>query len=812
MAQSYAQIVVDVPTQQTNRPYTYDVPDELAAQVQPGVRVLVAFGHRSVLGYVVGLTEALPEDLTEAQVKDVLTVLDERPVLSSELLELAHDLAKKNFSFWVAFLALMLPTALKASYRKELTAKAGLSDSDRVAYLDGQKQVLVKMKAFSAKGWRAIRNLQKNGLLDVRTVVENQGKVKTELAYKTNADLEVLQKIDNELSKGAKQQRRLLNFAMAHPGQTFSKKDWQAQLDCSLASLNTAVNKGILEKVQVEVKRRPAIMGAKALSGSLQGQKKVLNDEQQAAYDRVTSAIEKGQNKVFLLEGITGSGKTEVYLQAAQKAIDRGEQVLFLVPEIALTPQMQRRVEERFGDKTALLHSGLSSGERYDEWRRIHDGQVQVVVGARSAVFAPLDRLGLIIVDEEHESSYSQSENPHYSARDVALFRANYHQAPVVLGSATPSLESRARAQKGVYELLTLTKRANPEASLPQVDIVDMRQVQLDRGDTNFSQELLDKLKAHLKRGEQAVLMLNRRGFSSFVMCRDCGYVPRDPNCNLAMTLHMDSRTLKCHYCDYQEPIPRICPACGSNRIRYYGTGTEKVETELQALLPDYPVIRLDQDTTRRKGAMGKALSDFGEKKAQILLGTQMVAKGLDFPDVTLVGVLNADTGLGLPDFRASEKTFQLLTQVAGRAGRAKAQGEVVIQTFNPEHYALKYAEKHDYEGFYRQEMAIRHAAEFPPYYYTIQIQCSSPDENRVSLQTAKIAAWLKKRLPKDVLLLGPSPRSIAKMKGRFFFQMILKMKKQNEADELLRDLVDRSQKADQDFRLEVRRDPVSFM
>ncbi|MCK8638211.1 primosomal protein N' [Fructobacillus fructosus] len=807
MVKKYAQVIVDVPTQQTNQPYSYLIPAELAEQVQAGVRVLVAFGHRSVLGYVVGLSDELPKDLTVDQLKDVLTVLDEQPVLSKELLALAKDLAEKNFSFWVSFLALMLPTALKADYRKELTALPGLSDTDRVTYLDGQSRRLVKTKDFSAKGWRTILRLQKDGVLAVRNVIENKGKVKTQLAFKViDNEAELAEKAD-QMKSGAKQQRAILDFALAHPGQTFSKQEWGELVDVSPSSLNTAVGKGVLDKVQVEVKRRPL--------GAVTSQKesaKTLNDEQERAYTRITKAIEKDDNKVFLLEGITGSGKTEVYLQAAQKAIDEGKQVLFLVPEIALTPQMQKRVQDRFGDQTALLHSGLSNGERYDEWRRIREGAVQVVVGARSAVFAPLNRLGLTIVDEEHESSYSQSENPHYSARDVAFWRASYHNAPVVLGSATPSLESRARAQKEVYDLLSLTKRANPEAQLPKVDIVDMRQELLDNGDTNFSKELLEKLKEHLARGEQAVLLLNRRGFSSFVMCRDCGYVPRDPNCNLAMTLHMDTHTLKCHYCDYQAPIPQVCPVCGSKRIRYYGTGTEKVEAELKKRLPEYGVIRLDQDTTRKKGAMAKALADFGQKKAQILLGTQMVAKGLDFPDVTLVGVLNADTGLGLPDFRASEKTFQLLTQVAGRAGRSKARGEVVIQTFNPDHYALKFAQQHDYEGFYRQEMAIRHAAEFPPYFYTVQIQCSDPDEAKVALQSAKIAAWLKKRLPEDVLILGPSPRSIAKLKGRYFFQMILKMKKPDEADEQLRELVDRSQHAEKDFRLEVRRDPVSFM
>ncbi|WP_242977400.1 replication restart helicase PriA, partial [Fructobacillus ficulneus] len=361
-------------------------------------------------------------------------------------------------------------------------------------------------------------------------------------------------------------------------------------------------------------------------------------------------------------------------------------------------------------------------------------------------------------------------------------------------------------------QLLTLKQRAAKDAVLPPVEIVDMRQTVLSRGDTNFSQDLLDKLKTRLDRGEQAVLLLNRRGFSSFVMCRDCGFVPKDPNCNLAMTLHMDTRVLKCHYCDFQAPIPNICPSCGSKRIRYYGTGTEKVEDELKKIMPDYSVIRLDQDTTRKKGSMAQALADFGNQKAQILLGTQMVAKGLDFANVTLVGVLNADTGLGMPDFRASEKTFELLTQVAGRAGRGDQAGEVVIQTFNPDHYALKFAQNHDYEGFYRQEMAIRHAGEFPPYFYTVQLQMSHTDENLVAVQSAKIGLWLKKHLPESVLMLGPSPQSIAKLKGRFYFQILLKLKNPHEADQLLRDLVEGSQKAEAGFQLAVKRDPMTFM
>ncbi|MDF7636699.1 primosomal protein N' [Leuconostocaceae bacterium ESL0958] len=807
MANTYAAMIVDVPTTPTNRPYTYRVPDEMVNTVQAGCRVLVPFGHREVLAYVLATDVAKEGELSDDQVKPVLAVLDEAPVLSQELLDLSSYLAENNFSYQLSFLAQMLPNALKASYKKRLVAQATLSDEDRVHYLAGQPTALVKTSSLTARDWRYLRRLAQDGQLVIEDEVTDQGRIKEELAYRAHSDVAFLTAARNELTKNAQSQRLLLDFLIDHPGQIFSKRDWLAQVDVSPATLTTAVKKGFLEKTSVELRRQPV-----TLAGGQKEEKKVLNADQQAAYTAIATAIDQQKNETFLLEGITGSGKTEVYLQAAEKAIAAGKQVLFLVPEIALTPQMQKRVADRFGAATALLHSGLSNGERYDEWRRIRAGQVKVVVGARSAVFAPLTNLGLLIVDEEHERSYTQSENPSYSAKEVALWRAAYQQAPLVLGSATPSLESRARAQKGRYQFLQLRERAVAAAQLPPVEIVDMKETVMEQGDTNFSPVLLEKLQAHLDRGEQAILMLNRRGFSSFVMCRNCGFVPKDPNCNLAMTLHMDTRVLKCHYCDYQEPIPQSCPVCGSKRIRYYGTGTEKVAAELQQLLPAVTVIRVDQDSTRKKGALQQALTDFGAGKAQVLLGTQMVAKGLDFEKVTLVGVLNADTALGLPDFRASEHTFDLLTQVAGRAGRGAAAGEVVIQTFNPSHYALTYAQQHDYEGFYRQEMYRRHLGQFPPYYYTIQIQTSAVDENDVAVQTAKIGRWLKQRLPEEVIVLGPSPKSIAKLRGRYYFQILLKLKDPHQADDWLRELVNRSANAARDFRLQVTRDPVSFM
>lgn len=377
-----------------------------------------------------------------------------------------------------------------------------------------------------------------------------------------------------------------------------------------------------------------------------------------------------------MIEGITGSGKTEVYLHIIEAVLKQDKTAIVLVPEISLTPQMTSRFISRFGKQVAIMHSGLSDGEKFDEWRKIKTGQAKVVVGARSAIFSPLERIGAIIIDEEHESTYKQESNPRYHAREVALLRAKHHQAVVVMGSATPSIESRARASKGVYHFIQLTKRANPLAKIPEVTIVDFRDYLGQQTISNFTPYLIDKIKDRLAKKEQVVLMLNRRGYSSFIMCRDCGYVDKCPNCDISLTLHMDTKSMNCHYCGFQKTIPRACPECRSNSIRYYGTGTQKAFDELQDVIPEARILRMDVDTTRKKGSHEAILDRFGKHQADILLGTQMIAKGLDFPNVTLVGVLNADTSLNLPDFRASEKTFQLLTQVAGRAGRAHKPGK----------------------------------------------------------------------------------------------------------------------------------------
>ena len=621
-------------------------------------------------------------------------------------------------------------------------------------------------------------------------------------------EFEQLEEIRLGLRKGAKKKEQLLYYLQRLGTEKVTAVKEMKELGFSTALLNEAAKNGWLTFIEKEAYRDPFANQTFEKTTALS-----LNAEQQVAVETILQSVQEQQSQTYLLEGITGSGKTEVYLQVIAEVLNQGKTAIMLVPEISLTPQMVQRFKSRFGEHVAVMHSGLSQGEKYDEWRKIERGEAEVVVGARSAIFAPIENIGVIIIDEEHEASYKQEETPRYHARDLAIWRSEYHHCPVVLGSATPSLESRARAQKNVYQRLRLTQRANQAATLPTIDVVDMRQEVENGNVSSFSMSLQEKLQERLEKNEQSVLLLNRRGYSSFVMCRDCGYVLPCPNCDISLTLHMDSKTMKCHYCGHEERIPYRCPNCGQDKIRYYGTGTQKVEEELQTLLPDSRILRMDVDTTRRKGAHEKILRTFGEGQADILLGTQMIAKGLDFPNVTLVGVLNADTALNLPDFRSSERTFQLLTQVSGRAGRAEKPGEVIIQSFNPEHYAIQLAKAQDYEDFYTKEMYIRHRGDYPPYYFTVQITASHPEENEAAKQMFQIARKLKQGLSPQAILLGPTPNAIMRVNNRYFYQVIIKYKQEPMLQPLLKEILTDTQRATaRGLKLSIDAEPMNFI
>lgn len=803
-----AEVIVDVPAMQTDIPFTYRIPPDLQQVVQGGMRVVVPFGNgnRKVQGFVLNI-KSIDEKHQDFELKTIDRVMDISPVLNQEMLALAEEMSQTTMSFKIICLQTMLPSVMKTSYEKYLVLVDEVSEEIQFDVFKGLNEISWT-EAEEQGHLPLLTRLRNEDKIDIRYEVLKRNKIKTKKGFVSLLDFEQIEEIRAGVRANAHQQQCLLTVLQTHQGEKLLYQEAQERYGLTPGTIRNGAEKKWLEIVDVEVQRDPYAYHEFKKTSAEQ-----LNEEQQTACDEMIQAMDNNQSTTFLLQGITGSGKTEVYLQAIAHALAQGKTGILLVPEISLTPQTVRRFKERFGEEVAVLHSGLSEGERYDEWRKIEKKQAHVVVGARSAIFAPLENIGIIVIDEEHEGSYKQEESPRYHARDIAIWRGEYHGCPVVLGSATPSLESRARAQKKVYRHLRLTQRAFSEAQLPETTVIDMRHVIAKGKMQTFSPQLLERMTEKLAREEQIVLLLNRRGYSSFVMCRDCGYVHTCPNCDISLTLHMDSYAMKCHYCGHEEAIPKICPECHSNKIRYYGTGTQKVEEELTTLFPDTGIIRMDVDTTRKKGAHEKLLNAFGRHEASILLGTQMIAKGLDFPDVTLVGVLNADTALNLPDFRSSEKTFQLLTQVSGRAGRGEKPGEVLIQTFNPEHYAIQLAQKHDYETFYRTEMIARHQGNYPPFFFTVQIVGSHEEEIIVAKKMYEIAEQLVQAVSDQTIVLGPTPKAVMRVNNRYFYQIVIKYKFESGLMTFLKKILNESQQEIQrGLKLVIDMEPLNFI
>lgn len=591
-----ADIIVDVPAMQTDQPFSYEIPTYLIEVVEIGMRVEVPFGNgnRHIQGFIVSLRES--EEV--AELKPIFSVLDLHPVLTHELLALADEMKETTYSFKITCLQTMLPSVMKSSYTKYVTqtgqALPKIIEEELFLGLGEVEWEIAK----ESPHFSELLRLKKTGHVDIRYEVTTKNKVKTKRVLKKAMTNELLELERENIRKNAIQKWRLLTFLLEIDEEEHGIKEVMEIHDISNSAINDGKNLGWLTIEEREVYRDPY-----ALHQFKRDTPLILNDEQQEALNTMKESMDASKPDVFLLEGVTGSGKTEVYLQAIALCLDKGQTAIMLVPEISLTPQTVTRFKKRFGEDVAVLHSGLSQGEKYDEWRKIERGEASVVVGARSAIFAPLKNIGLIVIDEEHEGSYKQDETPRYHAKDLAIWRGKYHNCPVLLGSATPSLEARARAQKSVYKLLILKERAVSKATLPVINIVDMKLEMKNALSTSFSGPLLEKLKERLERKEQSVLMLNRRGYSSFVMCRDCGYVLPCPNCDISLTLHMDTKQMKCHYCGHEERIPYRCPICDGDKIRYYGTGTQKIEEELKELLPESRVIRMDVDTTRKKGS-----------------------------------------------------------------------------------------------------------------------------------------------------------------------------------------------------------------
>lgn len=545
------------------------------------------------------------------------------------------------------------------------------------------------------------------------------------------------------------------------------------------SSINTIIKYGFASIIYEECKRYKY--------DGISNYKRVnLTDKQRLVSDTIISSF--GKSDTFLLYGVTGSGKTEVYMDVIEKAINNGKSAIMLVPEIGLTPQIVGKFISRFGNVISVLHSKLSDSERYDEYRKITNGESKIVIGTRSAIFVPFNNIGVIIIDEEHTSSYKQDNNPRYSAINVAEWRSKYHNCPLVLGSATPSLESFAKAGNHVYKLLSLTERAGGSV-LPSVNIVDMKE-EVKKGNFILSDILKNKIGEVLDRGEQAIILLNRRGYSSTISCKECGYVYKCPNCDITYTYHKSSNNLKCHYCGYSMVLPNKCSICGSDNLKDYGLGTEKLEETLNSLY-NARIVRMDVDTTSKKGQHQKIIDDFGEHKYDILIGTQMIAKGLDFPLVTLVGVVSIDSSLMSPDYRASENTFQLLSQVSGRAGRSENKGEVIVQTFNPDHYAITLAKNHDYIDFYKEEMKVRKMLKYSPYYYMVLVSITSKDYELGFKEANKIGSYIRNNISSDSIVLGPTMANMFKVNNIYHYQIIIKYRKDDSLMKVLKFIID---------------------
>lgn len=809
------QVIVDIPAAQVNRAFDYLVPEQWQAVIQLGIRVQVPFGKRQLLGFVVGISE--DTDFT-GKVKAITGLFDYVSFLSPELLVLSEQLAKTLHAFRISILQAMLPNMLKVKYEnvfviQDLTAfqQATLAYTAEFAnseLLEYDKQFLEEKLPS-----QLLKQLIQAQRIELEYRVLNQTTQKKVAHIRPLISQEEMLEIRERLGKRSSKQVQLLSYYIEDSARlkgSFPLTELARLADVSTATIRTMIDKGWFERIDQQVYRNPLENHQVVATVARE-----LLPEQAAAFEQIRAAITSERSQTFLLEGVTGSGKTEVYLQLMAHARDRGEAAILLVPEIALTPQMVARVTERFSSGVAVLHSGLSTSEKYDEWRRIIKGEATIVVGARSSIFAPLKNIGVIIIDEEHETTYKQADNPRYHARDVALWRSQFHNCPLVLGSATPSLESRSRAEVGRYSLVKMQTRVN-QAPLPPVEIIDMTQVMLRETTNEISPILKEKITDRLAKKEQIVLLLNRRGYASYLLCRECGHVFGCPRCDISLTYHKHDGRMKCHYCDYQQTIPTKCSQCQGSHLRTFGLGTQKVAETIQDMFPESRIIRMDNDTTRRKGQHEKLLKQFAEHEADILLGTQMIAKGLDFEKVTLVGVINADTSLNLPDFRAGEKTFQLLTQVAGRTGRGQYLGEVVIQTYNPDHYVMKFAKDHDFERFFYYEMKRRHLGNYPPYYYTTLLTVSSKRLSQAQEKIYELKAALYNQDQANhhsLLILGPSRGPVARINDYYYFQLMLKYKDQQLLQNQLDDILMTSQKELQHgLRVSIDHEPLYFI
>lgn len=774
-----AKLIVDNKCKETDRIYSYAIPRGVSVEI--GHRVIVPFGrgNKKMGGYVIGLTNTI--DFDESKLKNIIKLAESEPLLPPYIIELAKWIREKYLCYYIEAIHAALPAnvRIKTTFYYEM-----ISDSKKELLEQGHIEPVIDILEFiESKGGIAtkeelrdcfndnfldnsLRKLIKCKILRRKQSIKKKESKKYEKLIYLNTDIYKNIKI----APNAKKQLLALEIIKNNPGISASKI--LKEYNISTYVINSLLSKRAIKIEEVEVYRLSQEKPSKE-------QINTLTQEQVYAIKAISENFES--NCHVLLHGVTGSGKTEIYLKLIEKEISQGRQGIVLVPEISLTPQMIRRFLARFGDVVAVIHSGLSDGEKYDEWRRIRENKASVVVGARSAIFAPFRNLGIIIIDEEHEHTYKSEIRPKYDAREIAIRRCFNEGCNLLLGSATPSIETFYKAENRIdnFRLVSLKNRVNYRP-MPEIEIVDMRK-ELKKGNRSiFSSKLQKNILEKLEANEQIILFLNRRGYSTFVSCRNCGYVVKCPHCNISLTYHSKGNYLSCHYCGHSADNPKLCPNCGSKYIKYFGIGTQKVENEFKSNFGNIDVLRMDADTTTRKNSHKKILDKFGNLESNVLIGTQMIGKGHDFPNVTLVGIISSDTYLNMPDFRAAEKTFQMLTQAGGRAGRAALPGQVVIQTYTPNHYSLIHAKSHDYVGFYNDEIKLREEMFYPPFSYIGNIIFSGFNEQLVRKAAIRGGEILKayiKNVNNNIEVWKPTKAPLSKIRNKYRWQIILKSK-----------------------------------
>jgi len=774
----YVDVAVSMPVKGL---FTYEVPEVFKEKIKPGLMVLVPFKNRLITGYVFGECKDKPN----VEIKEISDIIGDEPVLTPELIELAQWISEYYLCPLGEVFRTMLPKGIEKKSMKivHLNYKSiQESISGIESYSEYEKKILEKLmskkslalkklkKIFDEKIIdRALEHFQKDGIIEIsKKLMEPKVKIKFEdyVKLKNGFDYE---KLKEKINKRAKSQINIVEN-LKNSKELIKKSDLLKKAAGNINALKSLIKKEIVEIFSKEILRKyPIVYGEEYVKPEK------LTDEQSQIIDEIKGVIKNNLFNVFLLYGVTGSGKTQVYIELISEVVKKGKGVIMLVPEISLTSQAVNRLNSYFEGNVSFLHSHMSPGEKYDYWRKIRDGDKKLVVGPRSAVFAPVKNLGLIIVDEEHDNSYKQSESaPRYNAKDAAIMRGKINNCPVILGSATPIMESYYNSQIGKYKLVKLTRRID-NIPMPKVKIVNLLKEKMEN--KIFSEYLSQRIVERLRRGEQVILLQNRRGFSTFIQCRDCGFIERCRNCNITLTYHKDGYRLRCHYCGYSKEAPSRCPNCLGKNVYYSGVGTQRVHGEIKRIFPEDTVIRMDADSTTKKGSHSEITAQFEKGLFKILLGTQMISKGFDFPNVNLVGVISADTGLLIPDFRANEKTFQLLTQVAGRAGRRKIRGEVIIQTYLPENYSIKSAVKQDFEEFYKLESEIRSQLNYPPFGRLILIGFKGEKERELISASGKFADILN-RNKGECQIFGPAPSPLSKIKKKFRWQILVKGKR----------------------------------